>query len=78
MNSQPEPNTDPRSGPLGSRAGAPRCRAGQWTSADLLAHYQVFATTVEAALAADDDVVSDRMRLTLIARAHARLTRAVR
>jgi hypothetical protein len=69
MNSQTEPSTDPGREPVGVRRRTP---------ADLLAHYQVFATTVEAALAADDDVVSDRMRLTLITTAHARLTRAVR
>jgi hypothetical protein len=38
MNSQPEPSTDPRSGP-GSR--------------DLLGHYQEFADAVGAALGAD-------------------------
>jgi hypothetical protein len=61
---------------VGGRAGDPRCRAGQWTAADYLVHYQVFATTVDAALTVDD--MSDMMRLLRITQAHVRLTRAIR
>jgi hypothetical protein len=76
MNSQEQPSTDPRSGPVGSRAGDPRCRAGQWTSADLLAHYREFADSVEAALTVAD--LDDMARLARITVAHAQLTQDTR
>jgi hypothetical protein len=76
MNSQEQTSTDPRSGPLGSRVGDPRSQAGQWTPADLLSHYQVFADAVDAALGADG--ISDMMRLVRITQAHVRLSRAIR
>jgi hypothetical protein len=76
MNSQTEPSTDPRSGPLGSRAVDPRSQAGQWTPADLLDHHREFALAVGAALAAPG--ISDMMRLVRITVAHSRLVRAVR
>jgi hypothetical protein len=78
MNSQTEPSTDPQSGPVGSRAVDPRSQAGQWTSADLLAHYQRFAWRVETILGLDDDLISDRMRLVRITSAHTRLTEDTR